>query len=445
MMMDLAGMVRMDVHSGTASDMQGVLAPYVMERFFKHLAVRRCWTSPSFRNAMQRRSAMRKPEVRTVRRAILGTWLAAGVLATGYGSLITGCTSAAPGSAPMTAPSGEIDSVDQGRAGMAGRADRGVRADLGGGGRPGRRSLLGRSGRLASGVRDRGPGVVRCGHRRLRRGARPDARLHPRPRVAGLGPCAGGPRLSHPGALADRAGTWLRAALPRQGGLLDLDDAVGAAPDDPVVRLVRASTYLGMPSIFGGADEGLADFDVLRGWTRDPASNPITRTSCARRSGGRATTSRGPGRWRRSAGMKTRPGPGCGWPRSPTTPFSRSWRNGTGSLSTYRNNRRRRRGRIRPRHGGAVEPPGRGRRGLRSLHALFRRPSVRGGGEARPAAPVAVRPALAGLAGVAVHGRGRASGAGAGRPPRRQGGGGSRHRHRVRHVERAGRDHPGDL
>lgn len=40
MMMDLAGMVRMDVHSGTASDMQGVLAPYVMERFFKHLAIR---------------------------------------------------------------------------------------------------------------------------------------------------------------------------------------------------------------------------------------------------------------------------------------------------------------------------------------------------------------------------------------------------------------------
>ena len=40
MMMDLAGMVRMDSDSGIASDMRGILAPYVMERFFKQLAVR---------------------------------------------------------------------------------------------------------------------------------------------------------------------------------------------------------------------------------------------------------------------------------------------------------------------------------------------------------------------------------------------------------------------
>ena len=40
MMMDLAGMVRMDGDSGIASDMRGILAPYVMERFFKQLAVR---------------------------------------------------------------------------------------------------------------------------------------------------------------------------------------------------------------------------------------------------------------------------------------------------------------------------------------------------------------------------------------------------------------------
>ena len=40
MMMNLAGMVRMDVQSSTSTDMQGVLAPYVMERFFKHLTVR---------------------------------------------------------------------------------------------------------------------------------------------------------------------------------------------------------------------------------------------------------------------------------------------------------------------------------------------------------------------------------------------------------------------
>ena len=40
MMMDLAAVVRMDTPSGIATDMEGVLAPYVMERFFKHLVVR---------------------------------------------------------------------------------------------------------------------------------------------------------------------------------------------------------------------------------------------------------------------------------------------------------------------------------------------------------------------------------------------------------------------
>ena len=40
MMMNLAAIVRMDVPSGIAADMDGVLAPYVMERFFKHLVVR---------------------------------------------------------------------------------------------------------------------------------------------------------------------------------------------------------------------------------------------------------------------------------------------------------------------------------------------------------------------------------------------------------------------
>ena len=34
-----------------------------------------------------------------------------------------------------------------------------------------------------------------------------------------------------------------------------------------------------------------------------------------------------------------RPGPGCGLAEVTDDPFSRSWRNGTGSLSTYRNNR----------------------------------------------------------------------------------------------------------
>ena len=40
MMMDLAAIVRMDRPSGIAAGMDGVLAPYVMERFFKHLVIR---------------------------------------------------------------------------------------------------------------------------------------------------------------------------------------------------------------------------------------------------------------------------------------------------------------------------------------------------------------------------------------------------------------------
>ena len=40
MMMDLAGMVRTGGDSGIASELRGILAPYVMERFFKQLAVR---------------------------------------------------------------------------------------------------------------------------------------------------------------------------------------------------------------------------------------------------------------------------------------------------------------------------------------------------------------------------------------------------------------------
>ena len=54
----------------------------------------------------------------------------------------------------------------------------------------------------------------------------------------------------------------------------DLDAAVEAAPRDPAVRLIRAATRLGLPAIFGGADEGLADFRRLQDWTRDPGSNP---------------------------------------------------------------------------------------------------------------------------------------------------------------------------
>ena len=54
----------------------------------------------------------------------------------------------------------------------------------------------------------------------------------------------------------------------------DLDKSVEDAPKDPVIRLIRGSTYVAMPSIFGGADIGRSDFEMLRVWELDPASNP---------------------------------------------------------------------------------------------------------------------------------------------------------------------------
>ena len=54
----------------------------------------------------------------------------------------------------------------------------------------------------------------------------------------------------------------------------DLNDAVEAAPDDPVIRIIRASTFIGMPAIFGGKGTGIEDFATLDAWTNNPASNP---------------------------------------------------------------------------------------------------------------------------------------------------------------------------
>ena len=55
---------------------------------------------------------------------------------------------------------------------------------------------------------------------------------------------------------------------------IDLNNAVENAPDDPVVRLIRAATFIGMPARLGGHDTGAEDMDVLAGWTSNPASNP---------------------------------------------------------------------------------------------------------------------------------------------------------------------------
>lgn len=53
-----------------------------------------------------------------------------------------------------------------------------------------------------------------------------------------------------------------------------LDDAVGMAPKNPIVRLIRASTYLGLPAIFGGRKEGNADFELLEQWIENSQLNP---------------------------------------------------------------------------------------------------------------------------------------------------------------------------
>jgi hypothetical protein len=52
--------------------------------------------------------------------------------------------------------------------------------------------------------------------------------------------------------------------------LIDLDAAVAAAPLDPVVRLVRASTMLGLPKLFGQYDKGLADLHLIQSWMAHP-------------------------------------------------------------------------------------------------------------------------------------------------------------------------------
>ena len=55
---------------------------------------------------------MRKPEGRTIGRTLLGTWLAAGVAAAGYGLLASGCTPVTPVVEPIV-PAGEIDGLEK--------------------------------------------------------------------------------------------------------------------------------------------------------------------------------------------------------------------------------------------------------------------------------------------------------------------------------------------
>lgn len=52
-----------------------------------------------------------------------------------------------------------------------------------------------------------------------------------------------------------------------------LDDAIAQDDMNPVARLVRAATSVGLTS-FGGDEQGLADFELLMQWSRNPQLNP---------------------------------------------------------------------------------------------------------------------------------------------------------------------------
>ena len=213
---------------------------------------------------------MQGPEGRIIRRTFLGTWLAAGASAMGYGLLATGCAPATPVVETVTRSAHGPERAEQAwRAETVARYEPIWNEESGPGGDPFAAGLA--AYRLASATFDPAWSnqAIDAFDRALE--ASPDlvlarawrgsahallARDYP---VRGLWQIVPGPgfvRLYH-----------VKAAFS------DLDSAVEAAPDDPLVRLVRASTYLAMPPVFGGGDEGLADFEKLRAWTRDPGGN----------------------------------------------------------------------------------------------------------------------------------------------------------------------------
>ncbi|MGQ4810360.1 hypothetical protein NKDENANG_03818 [Candidatus Entotheonellaceae bacterium PAL068K] len=53
-----------------------------------------------------------------------------------------------------------------------------------------------------------------------------------------------------------------------------LNAAVKAAPTAPVIRLIRAATFLGMPKFFGGHEPGKADFALINRWISHEEPNP---------------------------------------------------------------------------------------------------------------------------------------------------------------------------
>ena len=216
---------------------------------------------------------MRRPEGRMIGRTLLGTSLVAGALAVGYGLMVAGCAPVTPVVAPRP-PVGDIDSLE--KAEQAWRAEQVAEyepiwsEESGPDGDPFSAGLA--AYHLAAATSD--PAWSNAAvdafdavlasdpERTLARAWRGSAhalmaRDYP---VQGLWQIVPGPgfvRLYH-----------VKTAFS------DLDTALGAAPDDPVIRLIRGSTRLGMPSVFGGGEAGRADFETLQRWTRDPDRNP---------------------------------------------------------------------------------------------------------------------------------------------------------------------------
>ena len=186
---------------------------------------------------------------------------------------------------------------------MAGRANCRSRVDLGGREWPERRSVLGRGGSVPAGHRNNS---IRHGRaRRLDAFDRALANtpgLALGPRVARLRPCSGCARLSGQGALADCSGPRLRPPLPREGGPVrsGRSGRHRTRRPRPFASSVRPPC---LPCRLSSVVRSVVSRTSQRCVTGPAISGPQSRIlgdPAFPRAGVRSTSSRVPGRWRRS-------------------------------------------------------------------------------------------------------------------------------------------------